>query len=147
MILGFTFTDLLPTLVTLIGGWGGIEGLRFISTWSYNKIKRNQDSNHSEFSYVEQIASQSSQSLIAMNEKLLTIIEESADKSRRIDDLAGSVNKLNIKNGELSYQIEVEKLQLKKLKSSYVELIKCVEDYCECSENATLTRLRNEIQV
>lgn len=135
--------EIWPIVASLIS-W---EGIKFVINLRLSKRKEKQEVDHNEFNYVRQIASQSSESLIEMNEKLLGIIKESTNKSTQIDDLSVSINRLNANNNKLQSQLDTEKRSLTKLKEFSIELISCVEQYCKCESSQKLTRLKNEIRL
>lgn len=139
----FPWTELIPIAGALVS-W---EGIKYAITLKLSKRQQKQEVDLNEFNYVRQIAAQSSQSLIEMNEKLLTIIKESTNKSSQIDELSSSINNLNISNGKLKKDLETEKRNLIKIREFAVELVQCVEQYCECQTSDRLNRLRNEIRL
>lgn len=141
-----TLTDVLPYvggLVTTLVSW---EGIRFAFTWRANKIKQKQTANHDEFTYVQQIAQQSSESLILMNGRLLEIVQASADKSKQIDELASSINKVTLENGELTNLYRQENHRLENLQFVVNQLIDLLQEQCECEDSEALKRIINDAQ-
>lgn len=148
-----TLVELTPTILTLLVGWFSIEGLRFFTTLGYNKFIRKQDSKakkneteYSEYNHVEQIAKQSAESLISMNATLLGIVQESASKSKQIDDLSSSINDLTISNNKLKFLHRKEKQVVEKLTKFTIKLVDYLETVCDCEPDEEIKQLKHEIR-